>query len=377
MQDLFEVFDGILGEGVSDIYVHSDAPLIYKLHGALKSAQSITQAQVQAFIARYFSHKASEALFDGVEQDVSLEHGGYFFRVHGFLAQNAPALVFRILPQKTRQILDYKELDALKPLLSSRGLLLIVGATGSGKTTTANAILEYINTHFSKHIVCIEDPIEYKHANQKSIFTYREVAQDTKSFHSGIMSAMRQDPDVIFIGELREPEAILSALLAAQTGHLVLATLHADNATSALMRLLNADKSKLDEIAESLLGVIAQQRVGSAEMRGNALGERGVEMGGDSAGCDLAKGRLASGDLVNGVGSTGGKATRVEGESDSMKGESRGVIFEVMLANSAIKTLIKEQKFHQIQNQIFLSQNEGMVSFAQSLELAKARGGGA
>ena len=354
MQDLFEVFDGILGEGVSDIYVHSDAPLIYKLHGALKSAPPIAQAQVQAFIARYFSHKASEALLEGVEQDISLEHGGYFFRVHGFLAQNAPALVFRILPQKTKQILDYREFDALKPLLSSRGLLLIVGATGSGKTTTANAILEYINTHFSKHIICIEDPIEYKHANQKSIFTYREVAQDTKSFHSGIMSAMRQDPDVIFIGELREPEAILSALLAAQTGHLVLATLHADNATSALMRLLNADKSKLDEIAESLLGIIAQQRV-----------ER-VEMGGD----------FASGDLVNGVGSTGGEATSAERGSDSMKGESRGVIFEVMLANSAIKTLIKEQKFHQIQNQIFLSQNEGMVSFAQSLELAKARGGG-
>lgn len=314
MQDLLEILEGLEQENVSDIYIHSDQNLVVKSQDRIFEAQKVSQETIKHFINTYFSKNQEQKIYEGIEQDISIKTQKYFYRIHAFLSQNLPALIFRALPQRIFEILSYQELIAIRELLDKKGLLLIAGATGSGKTSSANALLDFINTHFSKHIICIEDPIEFLHQNKKSIFTYREVGKDTQSFHSGIMSAMRQDPDVIFVGELRDKEAILSALLAAQTGHLLITTIHAKDCTNALMRLLNADREKLDDIAESLLAIITQQKLGY-----------------------------------------------------------RDFIFEVLLANGAIKNLIKEQKFHQIQNQIFLSQAEGMVSFQKSLEFANQR----
>lgn len=314
MEELLAQCENCLKDGVSDIYIHANQNLIYKQKGKFLKGQIITQEVIEHFIQTYFSCSQKEIFYQGREQDISIEYKGYFLRAHIFLSQNNPALILRLLPQKPIDILNYEEFFKFKDILKQKGLVLIAGATGSGKTTTANALLHYINTSFYKHIVCIEDPIEFMHKNQKSFFTYREVKKDTESFYSGIVSAMRQDPDVIFVGELREKETILSTLFAAQTGHLVIATIHAKDSVNALMRLLNASGEKIDEIAESLLGIVTQQKL-----------------------------------------------------------EDQRIVFEILLANSAIKTLIKEQKMHQIQNQIFLSQSEGMVSFQRSLELSYKR----
>lgn len=314
MQDLLEILEGLQEKNISDVYIHSNKKLIVKSQDKFFEAQEISQETIKHFINTHFSKIQEQKIYEGIEQDISIKTQKYFYRIHAFLSQNLPALIVRFLPQKIWEILSYQEFFAIKELLDKKGLLLIAGATGSGKTSSANALLDFINTHFPKHIICIEDPIEFFHQNKQSFFTYREVGKDTQNFHSGILSAMRQDPDVIFVGELRDKEAILSALLAAQTGHLLIATIHAKDCTNALMRLLNADKEKLDDIAESLLAIITQQKLGYKDF-----------------------------------------------------------IFEILLANGAIKNLIKEQKFHQIQNQIFLSQAEGMVSFQKSLELAKQR----
>ncbi|WP_104697108.1 MULTISPECIES: type IV pilus twitching motility protein PilT [unclassified Helicobacter] len=314
MQDLLTQCNDFLKDGVSDIYIHTNQNLIYKLQGKLLEGQFISKETIENFIQTHLSCFQKEAFYQGKEQDLGIKHKQYFIRMHLFLSQNNPALILRLLPQKIIDVLHYQEFLGFKNLLDQKGLILITGATGSGKTTTANALLHYINTNFSRHIVCVEDPIEFMHNNQKSCFTYREVGKDTESFQSGIISAMRQDPDVIFVGELREKEAILSALLASKTGHLVIATIHGKDSTSALMRFLNTSNEKSDEIAESLLAIVAQQKL-----------------------------------------------------------ENQKFIFEVLLANHAVKTLIKEQKFHQIQNQIFLSQVDGMVSFQKSLELSNKR----
>ncbi len=313
MQDLLKIFEDFLNDRVSDIYVHSNQKLLYKNNDALMPHQYIAEKSIEDFLHQYFSPLAKDAIFEGIEQDRGLEYQDYFFRIHAFLSCGKPALIFRVLPKKIHHILEYAEFKQFQNIFEKKGLLLLAGATGSGKTSSANAMLDYINVHFSKHIICIEDPIEYRHQNKKSFFTYREVGEDTRSFYHGIMSAMRQNPDVIFVGELRERDAIQSALLAAQTGHLLLATIHGENSTNALLRFLGADENKIDMLAESLLGVVAQKK------------------------------------------------------------QENGIIFEILLGDDAVKTLIKEKKFHQLQNQILLSASRGMVSFEQSLYFLKER----
>lgn len=305
---IFESLEVFINETISDIYVYADRAFCYKQNGVIFEAHRIDRETIEDFIQDFLSAEAYELFKQGIEQDISLEYKKFFCRVHIFLSQNMPVLFFRILPQSIRPIFDHKIFSGLREeMQNKKGLVLIVGATGSGKTTTAHSILDYFNVNFHKHIVCIEDPIEFRHMQQKSLFTFREVGRDTKSFESGIMSAMRQSPDIIFIGELRGKEAIKMALLASQTGHLVLATMHAKDSVSGLFRLLNNFDDKQNgsyEIAESLIGVIAQQ-----------------------------------------------------------KSEDCIFDFEIMLANPAIKNLIKEEKFNQIPSQIALSQNQGMQNF--------------
>ncbi|STP13025.1 twitching mobility protein [Helicobacter mustelae] len=307
MQKILDLF-GFLTGGVSDIYVYANSKILYKAHQEVHEAGYVDSDAIASFIHSLLSQSKRDLLNQGIEQDVALEFGGFFFRVHIFLSQGSPALFFRILPKEILPVFDHPHFDFLKPKIAhQKGLFLIAGATGSGKTTLANAILDYFNTHFHKHIVSIEEPVEFKHQNKQSFFTFREVGRDTRSFASGIVSAMRQSPDVIFIGELREPIAMQSALLAALTGHFVLATLHSKDTTGALLRFLSGfedRKRASNELAESLIGVIAQRR-----------------------------------------------------------NKDAGAEFEILSTNTAIKNLIKEEKFHQIPSQIAISSNEGMRIF--------------
>lgn len=192
------------------------------------------------------------------------------------------------------------------------GLVLITGATGAGKTTTMNYLVDLINSERRCKIITIEDPIEFVHQNKRAIVVQQEVLTDTRSFNRALIHVLRQDPDVIVVGEVRDHEAISTALTAAETGHLVLATLHSPSVANALERIIgifegNAQRQIILQLANSLQGIIAQDLLPSADR------------------------------------------------------SSRVLAYELLIANNAIRNLIRENHFHQLENAMQTSSKEGMV----------------
>lgn len=208
-------------------------------------------------------HEQWEADFAFVDKT----YGDNRFRVNVFRQQKGVSAVFRIISLKIPSLLDLNLPDVIKTIaLLPRGLALVTGPTGSGKTTTLAAMVRYRNEHTQEHIITIEDPIEFIHSSQHCLITQREVHRDTQSFQQALRSALRADPNVILVGELRDLETIRLALTAAETGHLVLATLHTQSAEKTLHRLIDVfpgdEKNTVRSLlAESLEAVIAQTLV--------------------------------------------------------------------------------------------------------------------
>lgn len=205
---------------------------------------------------RYFEENLD---FDGVTQyDFSRA------RINVFGSMKGPALVMRLIPNN---ILTMEQLR-LPPVFKDichyhKGLILVTGPTGSGKSTTMAAMLDYINKEMAKHIITIEDPIEFVHTSRKSLIKHREVGQHTKKFDNALKAALREDPDLILVGEMRDKETVNTALKAAQTGHLVAGTLHTNSAVKTIERILNLYSAEEQHsmkiaIAESLVAIIAQ-----------------------------------------------------------------------------------------------------------------------
>jgi twitching motility protein PilT len=197
------------------------------------------------------------------------------FRVSVFRQQGNLSLALRLLPEVLYTFEELQLPPQLKTTITQKhGLFLITGPTGSGKTTTLATLVNYLSITTGTHIITIEDPVEYQHEHRKGIFTQREVGVDVPSFTDGLVQAMRQDPDVIMVGEIRSREATRTALVASETGHLVFGTMHANNASNTITRLVA--QFKVDEqlfirnqLANTLLGVISQQLMPTA--KGNEL----------------------------------------------------------------------------------------------------------
>lgn len=261
---------------VSDIYITTTGSYLYKHFGNLTFGgylgrdEEEGQKRFKDFIEENLDSKHIQSLNIGIEQSFSFRFENVFVRAHIFLSEGKLAANFRILPSVLRSSPILQKLPSLEKTLSlPSGLFLIAGATGAGKSTSASHILKHLGDTKTRHIVCIEDPIEYRLSSQKSLFTYREVGRDTQSFESGILSALRQDVDVIFVGELRESTAIESALLASQTGHFVLTTIHGGDASSVILRFLSGFKDMARasyELSQSLVGILMQQRVNAEEI---------------------------------------------------------------------------------------------------------------
>ncbi len=228
----------------SDLYLKTGSPVFFRIDGKLMPyGQEVLKDEDTKEIANHLMDDEEEKRFAIThEMDISYSlPDGVRFRVNIFLQRGTVALVFRLIRTNIRSFQELNlPVNVLETLSSEpRGLVLITGVAGSGKSTTLAAIVNFINQRYKKHIVTIEDPVEFMHEDKESIISQREVGMDTKGFHEALRHVIRQSPDVILIGEMRDLETMASAIMAAETGHLVLSTLHTIDATQTVERIIN------------------------------------------------------------------------------------------------------------------------------------------
>ncbi|WP_341889838.1 PilT/PilU family type 4a pilus ATPase [Variovorax sp. YR752] len=257
-------------KGASDVYLSANSPILIKISGQLLqlSDQPLTHTQPRQLLAELLTPTQLEELDDTGELNMSVGLAGVgSFRLSGFKQRGTVAAVFRCIPVVIPTLESLNVPPILNTLiLEKRGLILMVGATGTGKSTTLASMLEQRNQQMAGHILTIEDPIEFLFTNKKSVVNQREVGRDTNTLQVGLKNALRQAPDCIMIGEIRDRETMTSAISYALSGHLVLSTLHANNSYHALGRILSfyspeARPALLSDLAAGLKAVISQRLV--------------------------------------------------------------------------------------------------------------------
>jgi twitching motility protein PilT len=307
----------------SDLHVTAGSPPRIRIHGQVIATEhdTFTPDMTQKLIYSFLTSDQIARFEKDQELDLSFGVDGLGrFRVNVFQQRGAVGAVLRIIPF---EIKNFKQLGLPEEVCSAmcaepKGLILVTGATGSGKSTTLAAMIDHINDHELCHIITIEDPIEFLHRNKKCLFNQREVGSDTKGFKSALRSVLRQDPDVVLVGEMRDQETIEAALTLAETGHLTFGTLHTSDTVQTISRIIDVfpayqQQQVRTQLAFSLVGVFCQQ-------------------------------------LVPKVG-----------------GKGRVMAAEIMLANPAVRALIRDDKAHQIYSIIQTGGKVGMCTMNQSL----------
>ena len=265
--DITELLKFTIENNASDLHLSPKNQPIVRIDGQLQKikAEILSADAIKTMLYSVMTEEQRAEYERDQELDFAISLGSEArFRVNAFTNRNGSAAVFRIIPSK---IPTMKELDLPKILrhLSEleKGLVLVTGPTGSGKSTTLAAMINHINAKFKKHILTVEDPVEFFHTSNQSLVNHREVGNDTKSFARALKSALREDPDVILVGEMRDYETISLALTAAETGHLVFGTLHSNSAAKTIDRIIDvfpaAEKGMVRAmLASSIQGVVAQ-----------------------------------------------------------------------------------------------------------------------
>ncbi|MBU3589315.1 type IV pilus twitching motility protein PilT [Polynucleobacter sp. 80A-SIGWE] len=307
---------------LSDLHLHVNEPVAIRVDGEIQTFADdiVTQVDFDAFIKNWLTQEQRIKFMECFDADLAVESGGYRFRVNLFKTSQGLAAVMRKIESEIPSF-DSLSLPAVARdvIEQENGLILVTGPTGSGKSTTLAAMIDRINRHRHGHIITIEDPIEFVHRNQKSVISQREVARDTLSFSSALRASLREDPDVILVGELRDLETIQLALTAAETGHLVFGTLHTSGAPNTINRIIDVFPSQQqDQVRAQLsqsLRLVMTQRL---------LRRKG------------------------GVGRVGA--------------------FEVMTCNPAVRNLIRENKVFQIPSVMQMARGEGMITMDASLQ---------
>ncbi len=323
MVGIEELLQIMVQRGGSDLHVTAGSPPKVRIDGSLVSTEHDTLAPDATKKIVYSVLTAEQiAKFEReLELDLSFGIDGLGrFRTNVFMQRGAVGGVFRIIPYT---IQPFEELGLPREVVEGfctlpKGLVLVTGSTGSGKSTTLAAMIDYINQHRCEHVITIEDPIEYLHRNKNCLFNQREVGSDTRSFANALRSVLREDPDVVLIGEMRDLETIELALTLAETGHLTFATLHTSDTVQSINRIVDVFPSHQQQQVRTQLsfvlqGVICQTLVPRANGRGRALAA------------------------------------------------------EVMVANQAVKACIRDNKAHQIYSLIQTGGKYGMCTMNQAL----------
>jgi len=258
----------LIRRGGSDLHIKTNAPVYARVHGDIVplSKQVLTREHTLGF-AKEFTRNRFEELVKNKDIDlVYVLNDDYRFRVNIFFQIDGISAVFRLIPSRIKSIEELKLPNSIKKITDlKRGLVLVTGITGSGKSTTMAAILDEINAKRAEHIITIEDPVEFVHKNKRSIVNQRSLGQDTPSYARALRAALREDPDIIVVGEMRDLETIEMALHAAETGHLVISTLHTLDAKETINRIISVfpgeEQNRIRMVLASVLEAIVSQRL--------------------------------------------------------------------------------------------------------------------
>ena len=275
----------------SDIHISEGMPVSFRIHGQLlDSGFSFPAAETREMILSMLSDEQREQLENGNDVDFAIETPDYCRqRVNVFRHMKKVAATIRLLNNTIPTLEQLQMPKVLQNLADQpRGLILVTGPTGSGKSTTLSAMIDYINKNRSEHIITIEDPVEYVYESGMSVIHQREIGVDTKSFAASLRSALREDPDVILVGEMRDYETISAAVTAAETGHLVMSTLHTTGAAQTLDRIIDscpphAQNQIRTQLSTILKGVITQALIPLA-MGGGRVAATEILVGTDAVG---------------------------------------------------------------------------------------------
>ncbi len=326
--DITELLAFSAKQGASDLHLSAGLPPMIRVDGDVRriNLPPMEHKEVHGLIYDIMNDKQRKDYEEFLETDFSFEVPGVArFRVNAFNQNRGAGAVFRTIPSKVLTMEDLGMGQVFKDISSAaRGLVLVTGPTGSGKSTTLAAMIDYINDSRYEHILTIEDPIEFVHESKKCLMNQREVHRDTLGFSEALRSALREDPDIILVGELRDLETIRLALTAAETGHLVFGTLHTTSAAKTIDRVVDVFPAQEKSMVRSMLSESLQAVISQTLMK---------KMGG---------GRIAA--------------------------------HEIMMGTSAIRNLIREDKIAQMYSAIQTGGQLGMQTLDQCLEKMLKKG---
>ena len=276
--ELHDILNLAVKEQASDVHMKAGLPPILRIYGSLvpvKNQERLTPDEITKIAMRIMSDQQKENFRATHQLDMAYSVPGLGrFRINIFQQRGATGIVFRVIPMVIASLDELHLPKVLEKIsIESRGLILVTGVTGSGKSTTIASMLDYINNHHTYNIVTIEDPIEFLHRDKKCILNQRELGVDTRSFSEALRGALRQDPDIIMVGEMRDMETVEIALLAAETGHLVFSTLHTIDAMETINRIVSVfppyqQKQIRLQLAGVVKAIVSQRLIPTKDGRG-------------------------------------------------------------------------------------------------------------